>query len=223
MNNNMNNTYQLEIMSDFDKFKIGFISRLINNYENTPERQRAIDRMPDVTIMQAIRHNAFCKEILPILWEATPPQNEKDYCYNSQTVYVHIFGLGDRYKKELKVRCYFHGGVKGNPIKGNLLQSEIDKINADNIIDVVKETAAREVIEESNIKLEFIDDNICSLNIYNNNIIGNYEVIIGNNKHNVTINLSNTNYELLKKCFSDNFEEHKQFMENTGEISGLIL
>ena len=219
----MNNTYQLEIMSDFDKFKIGFISRLINNYGNTPERQRAIDRIPDVTIMQAIRHNAFCKEILPILWEATPPQNEKDYCYNSQTVYVRIFGVGGRYNKELKVRCYFHGGVKGNPIKGNLLQSEIDKINADNIIDVVKETAAREVIEESNIKLEFIDDNICSLNIYNNNIIGNYEVIIGNNKHNVNINLSHDNYELLKKCFSDNFEEHKQFMENTGEISGLIL
>ena len=217
----MNN--QLEITSDFEQFKIGFINRLINNYEDTPERQLAIDKIPDVTIEEAIQRNAFCKEILPILWDATPPQNEKDYSYNSQTVYVRILDVGSRYNRELKVKCYFHGGMRGNPIKGHLFQSEIDKITADNIIDVVKETAAREVMEETNINLEFVDNTVCSLNLYNNTIMGNYEIVIGANKHNVMIYLSSNSYELLKKCFNDNLEEHKIFMENTGEISGLIL
>jgi hypothetical protein len=223
MSNNMNNHYQLEITSDFEKFKIGFVNRLINNYEETNERQLAINKIPDVTIEQAIRQNAFCKEILPILWDATPPQNEKDYCYTSQTVYVRILDAGSRYNKELKVKCYFHGGVRGNPIKGHLLQSEIDKITYDNIIEVVKEAAIREVVEETNIKLEFIDDNTCLLNLYNINIMSNYEVIIGNNKHYINIALSSNNYSILKKCFQNNLEEHKTFMENTGEISGLIL
>ena len=223
MSNNMSNANQLEITCDFEQFKIGFINRLINKYEDTNELHEAVDRMPNVTIDQAIKRNAFCKEILPILWDAVPPQNEKDYCYNSQTVYVRILDAGSRYNKELKVKCYFHGGVRGNPIKGHLLKSEIDKINTENIIDVVKETAAREAFEETNIKIEFTDETVCSLNVYNHIIMGNYEIIIGNNKHSVNVNLSSTNYELLKKVFSDNFEEHKQFMENTGEISGLIM
>jgi len=217
----MNN--QLEITSGFEQFKIGFINRLINNYEDTPERQLAIDKTPDVIIEQATRHNAFCKEILPILWDAVPPQNEKDYCYDSQTVYVRILDAGSRYNKELKVKCYFHGGMRGNPIKGHLFQSEIDKITADSIIDVIKEAAIREVLEETNIKLEFIDHNVCSLNLYNNTIMGNYEIVIGDNKHTVTITLSSNSYDLLKRCFQDNLEEHKIFMENTGEISGLVL
>ena len=221
MNNNMNN--QLELTSNFEQFKIGFINRLVNNYEDTSERQLAIDKTPDVTIDQAIRRNAFCKEILPILWDAMPSQNEKDYCYNSYTVYVRILDAGSRYNKELKVKCYFHGGVKGNPIKGHLLQSEMDKINADNIVDVVKEAAIREVVEETNIKLEFIDHDTCLLNLYNNIIMGNYEVVIGYNKHNINITLSSNNYTLLKECFQNNLEEHKTFMENTGEISGLVL
>jgi len=220
----MNN--QLEITSNFEQFKIGFINRLINNYEDTNERQLAIDKIPDVTIEQAIRRNAFCKEILPILWDAVPPQNEKDYCYNSHTVYVRILDAGSRYNKELKVKCYFHGGIRGNPIKGHLLQSEMEKITANNIVDVVKEAAIREVVEETNIKLEFSEDTLftlCSLNLYNNYIMGNYEIHIGDNKHTVTIALSSNDYALLKKCFQDNLEEHKTFMENTGEISGLIL
>jgi hypothetical protein len=219
----MNINNQLEITSDFEQFKVGFINRLINNYEDTPERQLAINKTPDVTIDQAIRRNAFCKEILPILWDAVPQQNEKDYSYNSQTVYVRILDTNSRYNKELKVKCYFHGGIRGNPIKGHLLQSEIDKITTNHIIDVVKETGAREVIEETNIKLDFIDDNVCSLNLYNNIIMGNYEIVIGDKKHNINIALSSNSYELLKKCFRDNLEEHKMFMEHTGEISGLIL
>ena len=217
----MNN--QLEITSGFEQFKIGFINRLVNNYEDTPERQLAINKTPDVTIDQAIRRNAFCKEIYPILWDAIPSQNEKDYSYNSQTVYVRISDTHSRYNRELKVKCYFHGGIRGNPIKGHLLQSEVDKITEDNIIDVVKETAAREVMEETNIKLEFIDDVTCFLNVYNNNIMGKYDIIIGNNKHNINIVLSSKNYTLLKNSFYENLEEHKIFMENTGEISGLIL
>ena len=199
----MNN--QLEITSDFEQFKIGFVNRLINNYEDTPERQLAIDKMSDVIIDQAITRNAFCKEILPILWDAVPPQNETDYCYNSQTVYVRIFDAGSRYNKELKVKCYFHGGIRGNPIKGHLLQSEVEKITDDNIIDVVKEAAIREVVEETNIKLDFIDNTLCLLNLYNNTIMGNYEIMIGNNKHTITINLTTNNYALLKNCFNDNF------------------
>ena len=223
--NNMNNNAHFEIRSNFDQFKIGFINRILNNYENTPERQQAIDKIPEVRIEQAIRHNAFCKEILPILWDATPPQNEKDYCYNSQTVFVRIFG---GYNKEVRVKCYFHGGMRGNPIKGHLLQSEIDKITgdeitADNIHTVVKEAASREVLEESNMKLEFINDNVCSFDVYNTIIIGNYEIISNNDKHNVSIRLSSNNYEALKKCFADNLEEHQRFMENTGEISGFVL
>ena len=225
----MNTENQLEITADFEQFKIGFINRLINNYEDTLERQLAIDKTPDVTIEQAIRRNAFCKEILPILWDAVPPQNEKDYCYNSQTVYVRILDAGSRYNKELKelkVKCYFHGGFRGNPIKGHLLQSEMDKITANNIVDVVKEAAIREVFEETNIKLEFVEDTLfalCSLNLYNNNILCKYEVLIGDNKHHITIELSSNEYALLKKSFQDNLEEHQKFMENTGEISGLIL
>ena len=228
----MNTENQLEITADFEQFKIGFINRLINNYEDTLERQLAIDKTPDVTIEQAIRRNAFCKEILPILWDAVPPQNEKDYCYNSHTVYVRIldassrYNKDSRYNKELKVKCYFHGGFRGNPIKGHLLQSEMDKITANNIIDVVKEAAIREVFEETNIKLEFVEDTLfalCSLNLYNNNILCKYEILIGDNKHHITIELSSNEYALLKKSFQDNLEEHQKFMENTGEISGLIL
>ena len=39
----------------------------------------------------------------------------------------------------------------------------------------------------------------------------------------MTIKLSSNNYKLLKECFNNNLEKHKTFMENTGEISGLIL
>jgi hypothetical protein len=220
MNKSMNNKLKFEISSDFDNFKIGLINRIINNYEDTIERQHAIDKIQDVTIDQAIKHNAFCKEVFPILWNATPPQNEKDYCHTSQSVYVRITG---GYNKELKVKCYFHGNNIGNPIKGHLFKSEIDKITPETIIDVIKEAASREVLEESNIKLDFIDDTICSLNIYDNNIVGNYEIISNEVKHNITIYLSSIRYELLKKSFNENLEEHQQFMENTGEISGLIF
>ena len=216
----MNTITQLEITSDFDKFKIGLVNRITKNYENTIERQLVIDKIPNVTIMQAIKHNAFCKEILPILWDAKPPQDEKDYCYNSQTVCINIIS---EYNKELRVKSYFHGNIKGNPIKGQFLQSEINKITSDNIIDIVKETAIREIQEESNIKLIFSDNVMCLLNLYNTKIIGNYKIIIDNKKHNIIIKLSNKNYKLLKKCFYDNLEEHKTFMENTGEISALIL
>jgi hypothetical protein len=53
--------------------------------------------------------------------------------------------------------------------------------------------------------------------------MGKYDIIIGNNKHNINIVLSSKNYTLLKNSFYENLEEHKIFMENTGEISGLIL
>ena len=33
MSNNMNKSTQLEITSDFEQFKIGFINKLINNYK----------------------------------------------------------------------------------------------------------------------------------------------------------------------------------------------
>ena len=217
------NTPQLEITSDFENFKIGFINRIINNYEDTYERQRAIDKIPSVTIEQAIHNNAFCKEILPILWDATPPQNEKDYCCNSKTVLVYIFEKGCGYNRLLRVKSYFHGNIRGNPIKGKMLKSEVDKIRNDNIEDVVKESASREVLEEANIKLDFVDDYNCSLSLYNNIIIGYYEITNDYNKHHIVIQLSTNNYELLKKCFRDNLEEHKKFMENTGEISGLLL
>ena len=97
------------------------------------------------------------------------------------------------------------------------------EVSANNIIDVIKEAAIRETVEETNIKLDFIDDTICSLNLYNNIIMGNYKAIIGTNKHYINIALSSNNYALLKNCFNDNFEKHKTFMENTGEISGLLL
>jgi len=219
---NMNKT-QLEITSDFDNFKIGFVNRIINNYQATYERQQVIDKIPGVTIEQAVKHNAFCKEILPILWNANPPQNEKDYCYDSKTVHITIFEIGGGYTNQLRVKSYFHGNSRGNPIKGKMLQSEIDKITDDNIIDIIQESAAREVLEESNIKLKFIDDYLCSLDVYNNIIICDYEITIDYNKYNIVIRLSTNNYELLKECFRDNLEEHQKFMENTGEISGLLL
>lgn len=223
MSNFTYNAYQLEIKSDFDKFKIGLINRIKNNYENTCERQHAIDKIQDVTIEQAITKNAFCKEILPILWNANPPQNERDYCYNSQAVHVYIFESGGGYSKQLRVRSYFHGNESGNPIKGKMLQSEVDKIKDDNIIDVIKETASREVLEESNIKLTFINENVCSLNVYNNIIMSDYEITCDYNKHHVVIKLSSKNYYLLKEYFCKNVEEHQRFMENTGEISGMLL
>ena len=90
------------------------------------------------------------------------------------------------------------------------------------MFEVVKETASREVMEETNIKLDFIDDSTCSLTLYNIIIIGNYE-LFASNTHHVNIALSSNNYELLKRCFINNLEEHKTFMENTGEISGIVL
>ena len=213
------NKKQLEIKSDFDKFKIGLTNRIINNYEHTNERNLVIDKIKDIKLEQAIKNNIICKEIFPILWDATPPQNEKNYCYNSQTIFVRIM-CNDN--EELKVRSYFHGNLKGNSIKGCFLQSEInDAIN--NIDNAIKEAARREVLEESNIILLFIDDNSCSLNLYDNIIVANYKIITNNNKHNMTIRLTLDNYELLKECFTNNLEKHKTFMENTGEISGLIL
>jgi hypothetical protein len=97
----MINQPKLEITSDFDKFKIGLVNRIIDNYENTYEREQAINKISDVRIVQAIKQNAFCKDILPILWDATPQQNEKDYCHTSQIVYVRIIS---GYNKELRVR-----------------------------------------------------------------------------------------------------------------------
>ena len=125
-------------------------------------------------------------------------------------------------KDELKVRSYFHGNLKGNPIKGCFLQSEINNA-INNINNAIKEAACREVLEESNIKLLFVDDNSCSLNIYDNIIVANYEIITNNDKHTMTIKLTSDNYKLLKQIFNNNLEKHKTFMENTGEISGLIL
>jgi len=209
---------KLEIKSDFNKFKIGLVNRIINNYEDTTERQQAIDKITDIRLEQAINNNIICKEIFPILWDATPPQNEKNYCYKSQTIFVRIICAKD----ELKVRSYFHGNLKGNPIKGCFLQSEINNA-INNINNAIKEAACREVLEESNIKLLFIDDNLCSLDIYDNIIIANYEIITNNDKHTMTIKLTSDNYKLLKECFNNNLEKHKTFMENTGEISGLIL
>jgi hypothetical protein len=249
---------QLEIKADFNKFKVGLTNRIINNYENTSERQQAINKINDITIEQAINNNVICKEIFPILWDALPPQNEKNYCYDSQTIFVRIIcdinsskdinstnnkndtnssnnknsskdinNKKDTNNKnntniELKVRSYFHGNLKGNPIKGCFLQSEInDAVN--NINNAIKEAACREVLEESNIKLLFIDDNSCSLNIYDNIIIANYQITTNNDKHTITIKLSSDKYELLKQIFNNNLEKHKTFMENTGEISGIIL
>lgn len=209
---------ELEIKSDFNKFKVGLVNRIINNYENTIERQQAIDKIKDIKLEQAIKNNIICKEIFPILWDASPPQNEKNYCYNSQTIFVRIICANN----ELRVRSYFHGNLKGNPIKGCFLQSEINNA-INNINNAIKEAACREVLEESNIKLLFIDDNLCSLEIYDNIIIANYSIITNNDKHTMTIKLTSDNYKLLQQTFNDNLEKHKTFMENTGEISGLIL
>jgi ribosomal protein L4 len=61
----MNNTTQLEITSDFERFKIGLVNRIINNYEDTVERQQAIDKIPDITIEQAeIINNSIKKPYL---------------------------------------------------------------------------------------------------------------------------------------------------------------
>jgi hypothetical protein len=79
----------------------------------------------------------------------------------------------------------------------------MDKITSKNMIDIIKEAASREVLEETNIKLNFIDHSACSLNIYDNHIIGNYDAIRNNNKHNITIYLSSTNYELLHAILFD--------------------
>jgi len=225
---------KLEIKSNFNKFKIGLTNRILNNYEDTTERQQAIDKIKDIRLEQAINNNIICKEIFPILWDATPPQNEKNYCYKSQTIFVRIMcensgnntnnsgNNTNNTKDELKVRSYFHGNLKGNPIKGCFLQSEINNA-INNINNAIKEAACREVLEESNIKLLFVDDNSCSLNIYDNIIVANYEIITNNDKHTMTIKLTSDNYKLLKQIFNNNLEKHKTFMENTGEISGLIL
>lgn len=211
---------KLEIKAEFNKFKIGLTNRIMNNYENTYERILVINKIKDITLEEAVKDNIICKEIFPILWDAKPPQNEKNYCYKSQTIYVRI--ICNDTNEELKVRSYFHGNLKGNPIKGCFLQSEInDAIN--NIDNAIKDAACREVLEESNIKLLFIDDNSCSLEIYDNIIIANYQIITNNDKHTMTINLSSDNYKLLKQTFNNNLKKHKTFMENTGEISGLIL
>jgi hypothetical protein len=219
----MINNAQFEITCDFDKFKNGLVNRIMNNYHDTCERQQVINKIPNVTMEQAIHDNAFCKEIFPILWNASPPQNEKDYCYNSKTVCVYIFEKGCGYNRLLRVKSYFHGNIRGNPIKGKMLQSEVDKIENNNIEDIIKESASRKVLEETNINLVFIDDYNCSLSLYNNIIIGKYEITNDYNKHHMVIQLSTNNYELLKEYFHDNLEEHKKFMENTGEISGLLL
>ena len=211
---------KVEIKSDFNKFKIGLTNRIINNYEDTNERNLVIDKIKDIKLEQAVKNNIICKEIFPILWDATPPQNEKNYCYKSQTIYVRI--ICENEKDELKVRSYFHGNLKGNPIKGCFLQSEINT-SVNNINNAIKDAACREVLEESNIKLLFINDNSCSLEIYDNIIIANYEIITNNDKHTMIINLTSDNYNLLKQIFNNNLEKHKTFMENTGEISGLIL
>ena len=217
-----NNISQIEIRSGFEQFKVGLTNRITNNYQDTNERKLVIDLIPNVSFEQATKRNAFCQDILPILWDAS--QDEKDYCHNSQTIFARISG---GFNKELRVRSYFYGSGAGNVIKGSFLQSEIDKItsNNDNIVDVVKECAQREVFEETNIKIEFIDDLVCSLNIYNIIITGHYKIRTGKHiyKHNVNIHLTSSNYKLLQKCFYDNLEEHKIFMENTGEISALIV
>ena len=218
----MDHTHNLDIKANFSNFKNGLIERINNKYVSTNESLEAIEKIKPVKMNQAIESNIFCKEILPIMWNAIPPQNEKDYCSEKQTIFVKI-GCNPKCNKELKVRSYFHGNIRGNCIKGGFLQSEFDKINIVNINLVIKEVASREVFEETGIKLIFIDENICVLSVYDNEITCQYYINTNINKHYVTIQLTCPDYELLKQIFIDNLDQQKKFMENSGEISGLIL
>ena len=234
-----NHTPCIDIRADFDNFKTGLVERLMTKYKNTDERQFAIDKIAETNINQAVKANVFCKEILPILWFASPPQNEADYCPNSQSIFVRIM-CETRCNKELKVRSYFNGNIRGNPIKGGFLQSEFDKIEVEGLIPIIKKAAIREVAEESGIKLIFDDANtyssarpeensICSLNIYNKKFTCNYDIKenimdkYGDFKHHITIHISCHDYDLLKKTIYDNQYQQKIFMEKTGEISGIVL
>ena len=234
-----NHTPCIDIRADFDNFKNGFIERLVTKYRDTEERQLVINKIPDINIGQALKNNIFCKEMLPILWYASPPQNEYDYCPNTHSIFVRIM-CETRCNKELKVRSYFYGNIRGNSIKGGFLQSELDKIYTHGLRPIIKEAAIREVFEESGIKLTFkkqesaaneTDDanGYCSLFVYNRefncdyfireNIMDKY----GEFKHHVTIKLACSDYDDLKKTVYDNHLLQKAFMEKTGEISGIIL
>jgi len=223
-----NHTPTLEIRADFNNFKNGLISRLNQKYEDTEERELAIVQIGHANIDQAMHVNIFCNKILPIMWNASPPQNEFDYCRISQTIVVHIT-CETKCNKELKVKSYFYGSSQGKSIKGGFLQSEINLLNELSLTDVVKIVAKREVLEESNINLTFNDDLTGKLNLYNVDIDCKYNIRenvmdkYGDFKHHVDIILSCSNYELLKSIIYNNMYQHKLFMEQTGEISGINI
>ena len=224
MNNNnyYKHTPHLEISANFYNFKVGLMNRLTNNYNESEEQKFAIESIGPITYNLARQTNAFCTKILPILWNANPPQNEKDYSSEIQRVIINIC-CSCNHNKQLKVKSYFYSRPYGNPIKGSMHQSEINRIQTDGLNNIIKETAIRETFEEVGIKLKFVNDTICSLSLYDQEFNGSYNIINSDTKHSVNINLSCQIYDLIKNIVSINIDQMKSYIENTGEISGILL
>jgi hypothetical protein len=217
----------VDIRCNFTKFKYGLIQRLVDNYEDTIERQQAINSIVNARLYQSINFNYFCNDVLPILWKADPPQNEKKYCYNAPSVIVRI--MCNCNNKELKVRSYFYGNLKGSPIKGSMNIDEYNNIETLGLNTVIKRTAIREVAEEVGFNLEFIDDEMCKICLYDTSVNGSYKIDkytvnkFDGTKHMVLITLDCNSYDTLKNTISMNYYDQKKFLENTGEISGIVL
>ena len=217
----------VDIRCNFTKFKYGLIQRLVDNYDDTIERKQAINSIVNARLYQSINFNYFCNNVLPILWKADPPQNEKKYCYNAPSVIVRI--ICDCTKKELKVRSYFYGNLKGSPIKGSMNTDEYNNIENLGLNTIIKKTAIREVAEEVGFNLEFITDDKCKIILYNKEINGLYKINenafnnLDDIKHIVSITLDCNIYDELKNTINIHYFDQKRFLENTGEISGIIL
>jgi len=233
MNIDMNTHYItdcLDIRCNFTNFKYGLIQRLVDNYEDTEERQQAINKIVNSRLYQAINFNYFCADVLPVLWHASPPQNEKFYCPDAHSVSVRIMCANCDDAKELKVRSYFYGNLKGSAIKGAMNIDEFNSIEKDGIDNVIKKTAAREVFEEVGFQLTFNpDDDNCNISLFDTDIDCKYsmEIFIPNKfnaiKHCITIKMACRKYDAMKNIMAMNYFKQKKFLENTGEISGIVL
>jgi len=223
-----NITDNLDIRCNFTNFKYGLIQRLVDNYDDTAERQQAINKIVNSRLYQAINFNYFCTDVMPILWYASPPQNEKSYCPTGHSVIVRIVCDGCE-DKELKVRSYFYGNLKGTAIKGAMNLDEFNSIDTDGLTNVIKKTAVREVAEEVGFDLTFNEDTTCNISLFDIDVPASYSIEehVSNKfnaiKHCITIRLSCVNYDSIKNILAINYLNQKKFLENTGEISGLVL
>ena len=215
-------TPKMLIFSDYNEFKEGVIQRVQAKYADTKERENSIKEIKELayeTVQNKKWENQFLKIIETNLWKNG--QNEYDWIDGIETVLININCSCEEHMA-LKVLPYFYANFKIP--KGMLNLVENMKKTGDNYDEVMFLGCVRELLEETNIKLSFINQTECSLEVYDNKYEANYSY----NKQKLlkptfNICLSCASYDAMKQTFKANKKQHIVFMESSGEIAAISM